>query len=203
MTLSTLDRSQLEAIVLGENSVSASGRSRSRSHSRDCGEQTVPSCLRDGSDPRETRLRHVLAAAHELLVRITTEAFVGRSVVDSPELVERYLRVHFAGAERETFVVIFLDTRYCVISVEELFRGTLTQTSVHSREVVRRALLLNAGAVICAHPHPSSGDCEPSRADELITAVLRQALSLVDVHLLDHWIVGGATCVSLARRGLL
>ena len=108
----------------------------------------------------------------------------------------------FAGAERETFVVVFLDSQMRVIATEELFAGTLQQTSVYPREVVKRALHHNAGGVIFGHPHPS-GQCEPSRADEFLTQTLKSALSLVDVRVLDHMVVSGSTCTSFAERGLL
>lgn len=194
MNLSILDRHQLEAIVLGETGTAACGLG--------CTEDFALLGLCSDTGARDARLRHVLAAAHELLVRITTEAIVGRCIVDSPELVQCYLRVHFAGAERETFVVIFLDAQLRVIAAEELFAGTLTQTSVHPREVVKRALQHNAAAVICAHPHPS-GNCEPSRADEFITRTLQSALALVDVRLVDHFVVSGTQCVAFSQRGLL
>jgi DNA repair protein RadC len=123
-------------------------------------------------------------------------------VLDSPTLVKDYFKVHFAGAERETFVAIFLDSQMRVIACEEFFTGTLTQTSVYPREVVKRALHNNAGAVLFGHPHPS-GVAEPSRADEYLTQTLKAALSLVDVRVLDHMVVAGAQCTSFAERGLL
>jgi DNA repair protein RadC len=98
--------------------------------------------------------------------------------------------------------VVFLDTQHRVIAIEELFRGTLKETSVYPREVVKRALAHNAGAIIFAHNHPS-GVAEPSRADEAITQTLKQALSLVDVRVLDHFIVAAGGGVSLAERGLI
>ncbi len=100
------------------------------------------------------------------------------------------------------FVVLFLDAQSRLLVAEELFRGTLTQTSVYPREVVKRALALNAAAVVFAHNHPS-GVAEPSRSDEMLTASLRQALGLVDVRVLDHLIVAGPAMVSFAERGLL
>jgi DNA repair protein RadC len=100
------------------------------------------------------------------------------------------------------FAVLFLDGQHRLIQLEEMFRGTLTQTSVYPREVVRRALALNAGAVILAHNHPS-GLAEPSRADELLTQALKNALQLVDVRVLDHLVIGRGSVVSFAERGLL
>ena len=107
-----------------------------------------------------------------------------------------------AKLEHEVFVALYLDAQNKLITTEELFRGTLTQTSVYPREVVKRTLKHNAAAVIFAHNHPS-GIAEPSRADEMLTSTLRQALSLVDVKVLDHLIVAGSATVSFAERGLL
>jgi DNA repair protein RadC len=120
----------------------------------------------------------------------------------APSAVRDYLRLLLAGREHEVFVVVLLDAQNRVLSCEELFRGTLTQTSVYPREVVKVALAANAGAAIFAHNHPS--DCsEPSRADELLTQTLKAALALVDVKVLDHFVVAGASAISFAERGLL
>jgi DNA repair protein RadC len=100
------------------------------------------------------------------------------------------------------FLVVFLDAQNRLIAAEEMFRGTLTQTSVYPREIVKRSLAHNAAAVIFAHNHPS-GLAEPSRADELLTSTLKQALALVDVKVLDHFVVGVASALSFAERGLL
>lgn len=107
-----------------------------------------------------------------------------------------------AGRDYEVFMVLFLDAQHRVLSPEEMFRGTLTQTSVYPREVVKRSLANNAAAVIFAHNHPS-GVAEPSRADELLTQSLKQALALVDVRVLDHFVVAGNGVMSFAERGLL
>jgi DNA repair protein RadC len=120
----------------------------------------------------------------------------------SPSAVRDYLRLLLAGREHEVFVVVLLDAQNRVLSCEELFRGTLTQTSVYPREVVKVALAANAGAAIFAHNHPS-GCSEPSRADELLTHTLKAALALVDVKVLDHFVVAGAQAISFAERGLL
>lgn len=122
--------------------------------------------------------------------------------LESPSAVKDYLRLRLAPLEHEAFACVFLDCQHRVISVESLFRGTLTQTSVYPREVVKRALALNAGAVIFAHNHPS-GLAEPSRADEFLTSTLKSALALVDVRVLDHVVVGSSGCTSFAERGLL
>ena len=120
----------------------------------------------------------------------------------SPSAVRDYLRLRLAGREHEVFIVVLLDAQNRLLSCEELFRGTLTQTSVYPREVVKVALAANAGAAIFAHNHPS-GCSEPSRADELLTQTLKSALALVDVKVLDHFVVAGASAISFAERGLL
>ena len=126
-----------------------------------------------------------------------------RTVLASPQAVRDFLRLRMAQLEHEVFIALWLDAQNRLIEVEELFRGTLTQTSVYPREVVKSALAHNAGAVILAHNHPS-GVIEPSRADKVLTASLKQSLALVDVKVLDHFIVGGAKePLSFAERGLL
>lgn len=150
----------------------------------------------------QPRAASKLQAARELVRRSLVEEVQQRSVLSSPEAVRDYLRVTFAGLEHEVFMALFLDAQHRVIASEELFRGTLTQTAVYPREIVKRALAHNAAAVILAHNHPS-GCVEPSRADELLTQALRQSLSLVDAHVLDHFIVAGNGVVSFAERGLL
>lgn len=120
----------------------------------------------------------------------------------SPSSVRDYLRLALSGREHEVFVVILLDAQNRALACEELFRGTLTQTSVYPREVVKAALAANAAGVILAHNHPS-GVAEPSHADQLLTQTLKQALALVDVKVLDHFVVAGAAALSFAERGLL
>jgi len=122
--------------------------------------------------------------------------------LNSPQGVGDYLRLRIANREHEVFVVLFLDAQNRLIACEEMFRGTLTQTSVYPREVVKTALMHNAAAVIFAHNHPS-GFAEPSRADELLTLALKKALALVDIRTLDHFVVTGQQTTSLAERGLL
>jgi len=143
-----------------------------------------------------------LQAALELSRRALREELSARDVLSSPRAVRDYLRLAFAGREHEVFVVLLLDAQHRVIACEELFRGTLTQTSVYPREVVKCALRHNAAAVIFAHNHPS-GVAEPSHADELLTRALKAALGLVDVQVLDHFVVAGAATTSFAERGLL
>lgn len=123
-------------------------------------------------------------------------------MLTSPDLVRAFLRLRLAQEEREHFMAIFLNSQNAVLAAEILFSGTLSQTSVYPREVVKRALALNAGAVILAHNHPS-GLAEPSQADETVTRSLKQALALIDVRTLDHFIVGGDTIMSFAERGLI
>jgi len=144
----------------------------------------------------------VCAAARELVRRWLNEELRRECVLASPQSVRDYLRIHFAGQEHESFVVLFMDAQNRLIAAKELFRGTLTQTSVYPREIVKEALRQNAGAVVFSHNHPS-GIAEPSRADELLTSSLKQALALVDVKVLDHMIVAGAATISFAERGLL
>lgn len=118
----------------------------------------------------------------------------------SPAVVKSFLGTKLAGYEREVFVMLSLDTRHRFLDFVELFHGTIDGAEVHAREVVKRALKCNAAAVIIAHNHPS-GDAEPSAADRAVTARLKQALALVDIRLLDHFVVGGSNVVSLAERG--
>lgn len=140
--------------------------------------------------------------ARELVRRWLVEEIMHGDMLNSPATVRDYLRIHFASREHESFVAIFLDAQHQVIVVDELFRGTLSQTSVYPREVVKASLHHNAAAVIFAHNHPS-GLAEPSKSDELLTQALKQSLSLVDVRVLDHIIVAGSSVLSFAERGLL
>lgn len=140
--------------------------------------------------------------ARELVKRWLCEEMKAGDALNSPGAVREYLKLHFTGREYESFVAIFLDAQHRVIDVDELFRGTLTQTSVYPREVVKAALKHNAAAVIFAHNHPS-GVAEPSQADRMLTDALKNALALVDVRCLDHFIVAGVEVLSFAERGLL
>jgi DNA repair protein RadC len=116
--------------------------------------------------------------------------------------VRDFLRISLMGRGHEVFMVLFLDAQHRLIEAEEMFRGTLTQTSVYPREVVKRSLYFNAAAVIFAHNHPS-GVAQPSQADELLTRSLREALALVEIRVLDHFVIGGNAVMSFAERGLL
>ncbi|TAK79900.1 MAG: JAB domain-containing protein [Aquabacterium sp.] len=146
--------------------------------------------------------RAELAAVLELSRRVLATQLAQRPVFDRPQAVKDYLKLRLAELPHEVFAVLFLDAQHRLIACEEMFRGTLAQTSVHPREVVRRTLELNAAAVILAHNHPS-GVGEPSRADELLTSTLRSALGLVDVRVLDHIVVAREGVVSFSERGLM
>lgn len=143
-----------------------------------------------------------LQAIFEMSRRALQEEMRARDVLTSPQQVRDYLCLKLGGLTREVFIVLFLDAQNRVLAYEELFSGTLTQTSVYPREVVKRALYHNAASVIFAHNHPS-GIAEQSRADELLTTALKQALGLVDIRVLDHFVVAGNTTLSFAERGLL
>lgn len=143
-----------------------------------------------------------LQAVLEMSRRALQEEMLSGDALNSPRAVREYLQLSLRTRQQEVFVALFLDAQHRVIASEELFQGTLTQTSVYPREVVKRALHHNAAAVIFAHNHPS-GVAEPSQSDQLLTDALKQALQLVDVRVLDHFIVAGAGCLSFAEKGLL
>jgi DNA repair protein RadC len=146
--------------------------------------------------------RALLAALLEIAQRCLREKLRAGDALSAPGTVRDYLRLRLGARAHEVFVALFLDAQHRVLAVEELFRGTLTQTSVYPREVVKAALAANAAAVIFAHNHPS-GVAQPSQADELLTRNLKEALALVDVKVLDHFIVAGHQAISFAERGLL
>ncbi len=143
-----------------------------------------------------------LQAIFEMSRRALHEELRQRDVFQSPQQVRNYLMLKLGGLTREVFMVLFLDAQNRLHATEEMFSGTLTQTSVYPREVVKRAMHHNAASVIFAHNHPS-GVPNPSAADEMLTAQLKQALALVDVRVLDHFIVAGNQTLSFAERGLL
>jgi DNA repair protein RadC len=146
--------------------------------------------------------RAEIAAVVEMARRALAQPLQTAPVLDAPAKVKDYVALHLGTRTQEVFAVLFLDAQHRLLTLEEMFHGTLGQTSVYPRELVKRALALNAGAVILAHNHPS-GVAEPSRADEYLTQAVRSALQLVDVRVLDHLIVGQGTVVSFAERGLL
>ncbi len=143
-----------------------------------------------------------LLAVLELARRALAQQLKARTVFATPEAVKHYLQLHLAARTHEVFAVLFLDVQNRLLAMEEMFRGTLTQTSVYPREVVLRALQHQAAAVVLAHNHPS-GTVQPSRADEALTQTLKAALALIDVRVLDHVIVAPGDALSMAERGLL
>ena len=146
--------------------------------------------------------RAELLAVMEIARRALAQPLAEAPVFEAPAQMKDYVALQLGGLEHEVFAVVFLDSQHRLLVMERLFRGTVNQTSVHPREVVRRALELNASAVVLAHNHPS-GLAEPSRADEFVTQSLKSALQLVDVRVLDHLVVGRGQVVSFAERGLL
>jgi DNA repair protein RadC len=144
----------------------------------------------------------LLQAAMEMARRTLAEDMQAGDALGSPQAVRDYLRLILRDKEYEVFCCVFLDAQHRVLAVEELFRGTLTQTSVYPREIVRRALAHNAAALILAHNHPS-GVAEPSQADRLLTRRLSESLALVDIRVLDHFIVAGASSLSFMEAGEL
>ena len=146
--------------------------------------------------------RTEIVAVLELARRAMAQQLQERTVLDSPTAVKHYLQLHLSTRPHEVFAVLFLDAQNRLIALEEMFRGTLTQTSVYPREVVLRALHHQAGAVVLSHNHPS-GTVQPSRADEALTQTLKAALALVDVRVLDHIIVGPGDALSMAEKGLV
>lgn len=157
--------------------------------------QTLPVAL-------EAAVTRRLQAARELLCRQILNDLRGRPMMDSPMRLAEWLGLHCATLDYEVFLVIYLDAQHRLITIEQLFRGTLTQTSVYPREVVKAALKHNAAAVALAHNHPS-GVPNPSRADQSLTETLKSALSLVDIRVIDHFIVAGAQHYSFAEHGLI
>ena len=143
-----------------------------------------------------------LQAVLEMARRALGEGLSEGVNLASPQAVKDYLILTLGAKAHEAFCVLFLNTHNRLIACEEMFRGSLTQTSVYPREVVKRALALNAGAVILAHNHPS-GVSEPSQADRMITDALKSALGLVDVRVLDHFVIAGRSTMSFAEHGWL
>ncbi|MDR1425209.1 MAG: DNA repair protein RadC [Azoarcus sp.] len=150
----------------------------------------------------EAALSWKLAIAQEIICRELLDSMKDRPLFDSPARVREWLTLYFAGLGHEVFVVFYLDNQHRLIDAEELFRGTLTQASVYPREIVKRAMVKNAASLIIAHNHPS-GASEASQADALLTKDIKNALAMIDVRLLDHFIIGGTTLVSLAEKGMI
>ncbi len=154
--------------------------------------------VREADLYREATPEETILAARQAIAK----RFRRGATLSSPGLVREYLRVTFATLDHEVFCVLLLDTHHRLLSFQQMFRGTLDSAAVFPREVVKEVLKYNAGAVIFAHNHPS-GVAEPSVADECITRRLKEALALIDVRVLDHLVVAGATFVSMAERGWL
>ncbi len=149
----------------------------------------------------ETKYARLQAAA-ELARRELAQDLVRTDVLTSPEAARRFVHARLRDRPYEVFACLFLDSRHRVIRFQEVFRGTVDSAAVHPRELVREALICNASAVIAVHNHPS-GIADPSRADIDITARLQRALSLIEVRLVDHLVVGDSGIVSLSERGYL
>jgi len=149
-----------------------------------------------------TAKRAELVAVLELARRALAEQLKARAVLDSATAVKDYVQLHLASRPHEVFAVLFLDSQHRLLALEELFRGTLSQTSVYPREVALRALHHHAAAVVLAHNHPS-GSVQPSRADEALTQSLTAALALIDVRVLDHVIVAPGQALSMTEKGLM
>jgi len=143
-----------------------------------------------------------LLAVFEIARRAMLQRLQEREALHTPDAVKQYLQLQLAHKNHEVFAVLFLDNQNRLLAMEELFRGTLSQTSVYPREVVLRALHHQAAAVVLSHNHPS-GSVQPSRADEALTQNLKASLALVDVRVLDHIIVGQGQSLSMAEQGLL
>lgn len=169
------------------------------------GKRTAESLYRGKLTPLfevgQTPVRRLLAS-QELVRRWLHEDMQGRRIFKHPTAVRRYLTTLYSGAVQERFHALFLDNQHRLIAAEELARGTIDSASVYPREVVRCVLRLNAAAVIFAHNHPS-GVAEPSSADRALTERLKAALAVIDVRVLDHFVVGGISVVSFAERGWL
>jgi DNA repair protein RadC len=146
--------------------------------------------------------RAEIVAVLELARRALASQLQQKTIFSDAQAIRDYLQLQLGGRDHEIFAVLFLDTSHRLIVLEEMFRGTLTQTSVYPREVVVRALALNAAHVVLAHNHPS-GSAQASRADEAITQTLKAALALIDVRVLDHFIVTATEAVSMAELGLI
>lgn len=143
-----------------------------------------------------------LSVAKEILLRDLTARMKARSVLGSPDAAREWLKIRCADMEHEVFLLLHLDVRNRLIDAEEIFRGTLTHTSVYPREVVKSVLAHNTASLMLAHNHPS-GDTEPSQADRQLTKQLSSALSLVDVRIVDHFVVAGDRILSFAEQGFL
>ena len=193
MNLSVLSRADLVSELLSPLVCTLSTASP---HVSESGAQVAAPATAD------TVLAHRLSVARELLLRDLREQMRYGPVMSSPQVLRDWLRLKLAALPYEVFSVLWLDNQHHLIEYDELFRGTLSQTSVYPREIVKQALARNSAAAVLVHNHPS-GQATPSRADELLTQGLKTALSLVDVRVVDHFIVAGDAVVSFAESGLI
>ncbi len=202
--VAALTDAELVAVMLGTGVRGASALDLARAAlARHGGLSALISAGGRGRTPGFGAARHArLAAGVELARRAARETLERGATLTSPDAVRDFLRLTLSAREHEVFLVLFLDSQHRLLVADEVFRGTLAQTSVYPREIVKAALAHNAAAVILAHNHPS-GVAEPSRADELLTQSLKSALALVDVRTLDHFVVAGAEVISFAERGLI
>ena len=189
----TMSRAELVRVLFAP----AKGRTEPQSPHVGDAQATYPVDLE-----RAALLEYKLQAAREILLRNLRKDMSKTPVFACPQALHEWLRLYCAHLEHEVFIVLYLSVQNQMIDVEDVFRGTLTQTSVYPREIVRGALKRNAAAIVMAHNHPS-GSAQPSRADEALTQTLKSALALVDVRVLDHFIVAGEQTLSFAERGLI
>lgn len=203
---SQLTDSELLAITLGAGRTGTHGFALARTlmaRFRSLGALLAADAAEVCATPGLGRARYAgLHAGVELARRVLLEQATRRDALRSPQAVRDYLRLALHGRPVEVFMGVFLDAQNRVLCAEALFQGTLTQTSVYPREVVRRALHHNCAGIILAHNHPS-GVAEPSEADRHLTRALREALALVDIRVLDHFVIGQDSATSFAERGLL
>jgi len=194
LTPSTLSRAELVAELLAPQATAGTADAPRVDYAE-------PAC---GSvAPHDGPLARKLSVARELLLRDLQAQMRNGPVMESPQAIRDWLRLYCAGLEHEVFLVLYLSANHALIEAVQLFRGTLTQTSVYPRELVKGALARNCAALVIAHNHPSSGSAEPSRADEHLTQSIKAALTLIDVRLIDHFIVSGDQVLSFAEQGLL
>jgi DNA repair protein RadC len=193
MNLSSLSHAELEIQLLATTALDAAPQ-----HDSAIG----PATTQVEQNGRPTVLAHKLRVARELILRDLQVQMQRGPVMQSPQDMRDWLRIYYHGIEHEEFLVLYLTAQHALIDAVPMFRGTLTQASVYPREVVKTALALNSGAVVLAHNHPG-GHPQPSRADEYLTQSLKAGLNLVDVRVLDHFIVVGAQTVSMAELGLM
>lgn len=190
MDMSTLSRAELESDLLY--------LPHANTENRACD----PGAGDDTRCSRVDLVSHRLQVARELLLRDLRDQMCAGPIMGSPQAVRDWLRLYCAGLRHEVFILLYLTAQHALIEAVQQFSGTLTQTAVYPREVVRGALDRNAAAVVLCHNHPS-GQAEPSRADEHVTQTLKSALALVDVRVLDHLLVAGDQVTSFADRGLV